>query len=175
MSSVEHHQARVVVTGIGTDGRSTIVSDRNSPTRIVTPTFAVGDVWRMESVPTTVDADNASGANVVLSPPHGGLIVRTVAFPPDSEWKGTGGYGEAMAAIDGADSYEEDKEIDGLHATDTVDVIVVISGELYAVLQDAEVLLRQGDTLIQRGTKHAWSNRSDKPAIIAAMLVSATR
>lgn len=175
MSSVENHQARVVVTGIGANGRSTIVSDGNTGTRIVTPTFAVGDVWRMDSVPTSVAADNALGTGVVLSPPHGGLIVRTVAFPPDSEWKATGGYDEAMAAIDGADSYEEDGEIDGLHATDTVDVIVVISGELYAVLQDAEVLLKQGDTLIQRGTKHAWSNRSDKPATIAAMLISAAR
>lgn len=174
MSSVENHRARVVVTGVGVNGRSTIVSDGDSATRIVTSAFAVGDVWRMDSVPTAINAGNTLEGSVVLSPPHGGLIVRTVAFPPDSEWKAIGGYDTAMAAIDGAASYEEDKEIDGLHATDTVDVIIVISGEIYAVLQDAEVVLRQGDTLIQRGTKHAWSNRSDEPAVIAAMLVSGT-
>lgn len=175
MSSIDNHHARLVVTGVGANGRSTVVSDSNSTTRVVTPTFAVGDVWRLNSVPVEILSDSTLDGNVVLEPPRGGLLVRTVAFAPDREWQESGDYKEAMAAISGGDSHEEDEHIVGLHATDTVDIGTVISGEVYAVLQDAEVLLRQGDSLIQRGTKHAWSNRSDKPAVVVFTQISANR
>lgn len=175
MSSVENHQARVVVTGLNAKGRSTIVADENSSTRVVTPTFAVADVWRVDRIPAPVLADNPLNGDVILDPPKGGLLVRTVAFPPDSEWKAGGGYAEAMAAISGAGSHDESDTVAGMHATDTVDIGTVISGEIYAVMQDGEVLLRPGDSFVQRGTKHAWSNRSDKPAVLVVTQVSALR
>jgi uncharacterized cupin superfamily protein len=49
----------------------------------------------------------------------------------------------------------------------------VLSGEIFAVLDEQEVLLRAGDVLIQQGTNHAWSNRTDKPAVIAFVLIDA--
>jgi uncharacterized cupin superfamily protein len=52
---------------------------------------------------------------------------------------------------------------------------VVLSGEIWAVLDDGEVLLRAGDVLVQRGTNHAWSNRTEKPCVIAFVLVAAKR
>lgn len=175
MSSIANYQARVVVTGLNAKGRSTIVADGNTSTRVVTPMFAVADVWRIDSVPAQVLAANLLDGEVVLDPPRGGLLVRTVAFPPDSEWKGRGGYGEAMAAISGASSHDASAEVAGMHETDTVDIGTVISGEIYAVLQDGDVLLRAGDSFVQRGTKHAWSNRSDKPAVLVVTQVGATR
>jgi mannose-6-phosphate isomerase-like protein (cupin superfamily) len=63
----------------------------------------------------------------------------------------------------------------GMHTTETIDVVTMLSGELYAVLEDTETLLRPGDTLIQRGTKHSWSNRTDKPAIFVATMMPAKR
>jgi len=50
---------------------------------------------------------------------------------------------------------------------------VVLSGEIWAVLDEGEVLLRAGDCLVQRGTNHAWSNRSDTPCVIAFVLIAA--
>lgn len=61
----------------------------------------------------------------------------------------------------------------GMHKTDTVDYAIVLSGEIYAVLDQDEVLLRAGDCLIQRGTSHAWSNRTQEPCAIAFVLVAA--
>ena len=65
--------------------------------------------------------------------------------------------------------------IPGAHRTDTVDVVTVVSGEVYAVLESGETLLRQGDSLVQRGTMHAWHNRSESPALVASIMVAAVR
>jgi len=62
-----------------------------------------------------------------------------------------------------------------MHRTDTVDCAIVLSGEIYAVLDEDEVLLRAGDCLVQRGTHHAWSNRTQGPCVIAFVLVAAAR
>jgi mannose-6-phosphate isomerase-like protein (cupin superfamily) len=60
-----------------------------------------------------------------------------------------------------------------MHATDSVDYLVVISGEMFMVMDEGEILLRAGDCIVQRGTKHAWSNRGSMPCVMAAVLVSA--
>ncbi|MBC3191857.1 cupin domain-containing protein [Pseudonocardia sp. C8] len=175
MSSLENYQARVVTTGTGPDGRSTVVSDGPTTTRAVTPTFTVADVWRVDAVPPRVDAENPLDGGVELEPPRSGVLVRMVSFPPDSEWQAGGGYEDAMASIGGAGSHDADAEVAGMHATDSVDVVTVVEGELHAVLETGEVLLRPGDSLVQRGTKHAWSNRTDRPATIVATMVGAHR
>lgn len=63
----------------------------------------------------------------------------------------------------------------GMHETDTIDYAIVLSGEIYAVMEKGEKLLKAGDVLIQRGTNHAWSNRSDNYCRMAFVLVEATR
>jgi naringenin degradation protein FdeH len=62
----------------------------------------------------------------------------------------------------------------GMHKTATVDYAIVLSGEIYAVMDEGETLLRAGDTLVQRGTNHAWSNRNETPCLVAFILVSAS-
>jgi uncharacterized cupin superfamily protein len=54
-----------------------------------------------------------------------------------------------------------------------VDYAIVLSGEIYALMDEGEVLLRAGDVLVQRGTNHAWSNRTDAPARLAFVLIDA--
>ena len=61
----------------------------------------------------------------------------------------------------------------GMHKTSTVDYAIVLSGEIYALMDEGEVLLAAGDVLIQRGTNHAWSNRTDAPAYVAFVLIDA--
>src|SRR5262249_43000220 len=58
-----------------------------------------------------------------------------------------------------------------MHRTETIDYAVVLSGEIYCILDDSEVLLKAGDVLIQRGTNHAWSNRSKEPCDILFVLI----
>ncbi len=44
---------------------------------------------------------------------------------------------------------------------------LVIEGEIAFVVDTEEASLKAGDTVIQRGTNHAWSNRSNAPCVIA--------
>jgi mannose-6-phosphate isomerase-like protein (cupin superfamily) len=60
-----------------------------------------------------------------------------------------------------------------MHRTSTVDYVVVITGEIVLVLDDSEVTLRQGDVVVQRGTDHAWENRSAQPARMAFFHIDA--
>jgi quercetin dioxygenase-like cupin family protein len=60
-----------------------------------------------------------------------------------------------------------------MHRTETVDYVIVIEGEIEMDMDDSTVKLKQGDVLIQRGTNHAWANRSDKRARVAFVLVDA--
>jgi len=61
----------------------------------------------------------------------------------------------------------------GFHKTSSVDYAIVLAGEIYALMDEGEVLLKQGDVLVQRGTNHAWSNRGDQPAYLAFVLIDA--
>ena len=61
-----------------------------------------------------------------------------------------------------------------MHKTETIDYSIVLSGECHMVLDDSEVLVTAGDIVIQRGTNHAWSNRSDRPCRIAFVLIDGT-
>jgi uncharacterized cupin superfamily protein len=58
-----------------------------------------------------------------------------------------------------------------MHRTETVDYAVVLDGEIVLLLDDSEVKLGTGDVVIQRGTNHAWSNRSGKPVRMLYVLI----
>jgi len=61
-----------------------------------------------------------------------------------------------------------------LHRTDTVDYVICIAGEIEMTVDDSKsVTLRAGDVVIQRGTNHAWANRSDKSCRLAVVLLDA--
>ena len=59
----------------------------------------------------------------------------------------------------------------GMHTTETVDYAICLSGEITAIMDEGETVMRAGDILIQRGTNHAWANRSGKPARRAYVLI----
>jgi quercetin dioxygenase-like cupin family protein len=63
----------------------------------------------------------------------------------------------------------------GMHRTNSVDYIYIISGEIYVILDKQQLLLRAGDTLIDAGANHSWANRSGKPCIMLAAIVGAQR
>ena len=61
----------------------------------------------------------------------------------------------------------------GMHKTATVDYAIVLTGEIWAVIDEGETLMKPGDTLIQRGTNHAWSNRTNESCRVAFILIDA--
>ena len=170
---------RRVVTGHDARGRSVIVSDGPSPHVLMIPgrtDFALTNLWITDGSPAS-NAGNADAAArpVVLEPPRNGTIFRIVEFPPD---RAPGGFDRAAAFTAMAAGHAMDPDASrhpGMHTTDTVDYALVLSGEIWALMDDGETLLRAGDTLVQRGTNHAWSNRGDRPCLVAFVLVSASR
>ena len=163
--------ARRVVSGIDSQGRSTIVIDEVTRTRVALPAFTCNDVWRAENVPTTFEVDEL-GEDLEFSPPASGITVRLVTFPPDSEIDRSA-YQETIDRFHGPDLNTNHETVVGMHAMDTVDIDTVISGEIYCIFETGEeTLLKQGDTIINRGVTHAWSNRTDKPATVVATVVS---
>jgi quercetin dioxygenase-like cupin family protein len=60
-----------------------------------------------------------------------------------------------------------------MHRTETIDYIVMLSGEIDMEMDDSTVKLRAGDIMVQRGTNHAWINRGKEPARLAIVLLDA--
>jgi naringenin degradation protein FdeH len=169
---------RRVVTGHDSKGRSIFLSDGPAPCVYVppnNPNVSLTDLWLTESAP----ASNAGSADptdkpLQLLPPKNGTVIRILEIPPDKErdYSKTKQYFSGMGAGSGV-LIEGSKRHPGMHRTNSVDYIVILSGEVWALMDEGEVLLRPGDSLIQRGTNHAWSNRSDAPCRFLAVLVDA--
>ncbi|HYQ93937.1 MAG TPA: cupin domain-containing protein, partial [Burkholderiales bacterium] len=94
-------------------------------------------------------------------------------YPPDSVRLKTLAPDSFFAEMGAQAAGPAHRRHPGMHRTHTLDYCVVLSGEIYAMLDEGEVLLRAGDCLVQRGTRHAWSNRTEEPCVVAFVLVAA--
>ena len=171
---------RRVISGHDAQGRSIVASDAASPNTIAiseSPAFGMTDLWVTHDAP----ADNATASDpaarrIVLEPPPRGTIFRVVEFPPDAQIAGTFDRVKAFEAIGAGAALDPDgSRHPGMHRTHSVDYAIVLSGEIWAVMDVGETLLRAGDCLVQRGTNHAWSNRSNTACLVAFILVDARR
>jgi mannose-6-phosphate isomerase-like protein (cupin superfamily) len=168
---------RRVVTGHDAQGRSVIAADGPAASIKEIPTFpglALTDFWETSASPAS-NAGSADAAErpVHLEPGRNGTIFRMVQFPPDASRPQGGDGREGFKAI-GAGHVKDASHADPMmHKTATVDYAVVVKGEIYAVMEKGETLLRAGDVLVQRGTNHSWSVRSKEPALVAFVLVGA--
>jgi len=160
-----------VVTGHDTDGKSIIASNGPLPTIVelsALPGMIFHEVWETHSTPAVVDSGaDPTGGPLMHQAPKYGTRIRFVDLPPDASY------------LDQAESrmqalFEEVHDEQGLttkadsphpmmHRSEALDYGIVIEGELTLVLDDSEVPLRPGSVVVQRGTNHAWANRSDKP------------
>lgn len=169
---------RRVVTG-HQNGKAKIMIDDHAPNVNEIkgwPGLGVTELWVTNEAPV----DNAQwGEDQGARPmrhdptPHG-TIFRVVEFPPESKATTI----DAKLAFESLGSHNKPSAADSarhpsMHKTNSIDYLVVISGEMYMVMEEGEVLLRAGDCVVQRGTNHAWVNKGDKPCILAAILVDA--
>ena len=165
---------RRVVTGLDAQGRSVWASDEVATTIWGNAKLGtrITEIWRIPRLPPDVHDDHAP-RDVQVWPSPGGLVFRMAELPPKSVYRQH--PEEIPKGPDGKPVDIDDKNF-GLHASDTIDLMVVIEGELWAYQKDSDkgVLLKAGDTFIMRGTKHSWHNRSDKPCLYAVVLVDAT-
>ena len=174
MSGGERGVRRVVV--VDQNDKSRVVADAPTPdvrTDPARPGFRSVRMWVSKGAPMKLrNLHESLHLPHTLEPPPNGSVCRVVTFPPDDSFKGRVGPKEVQAYFasmgsPGASTYTPDAPHPYMQKTRTLDFCLILEGEITLVLDTEEVHLKAGDTVVQRGTNHAWSNRSGKPCIVA--------
>jgi uncharacterized cupin superfamily protein len=103
-------------------------------------------------------------------------VFRVVQFPPDKDWaEKAAAMGGSVAIDETAKSASKGGEVRHahMHRTRSIDYAIVLSGEIWAVMDVGETKLVAGDVFVQRGTNHSWANRSGVPCVVAFVLIDA--
>jgi mannose-6-phosphate isomerase-like protein (cupin superfamily) len=154
--------------------KSTLVSDGPSPdvrTDPARPGFAIQRMWVTDGSPAKIVLETLHLPNV-LEPPAGGSVLNVVTFPPDDTWKSKVGATEVQNYFKSigsprASTYSPLAPHPYMQKMRTLDFGIVLEGEIVLVLDTQEATVKKGDFIVQRGTNHAWSNRSKQPAVLA--------
>jgi quercetin dioxygenase-like cupin family protein len=141
-------QVRRVVTGHDQDGRAMVSIDEISKNLVSGRPGQMGCVvWTTEGFPVDNTGSEDAGLRKSGTTLKNGTVFRVVEFGPGVSPRN--------------------------HRTDSIDYAVVISGEIDMQLDDSTVTLKAGDVLVQRGTIHNWINKTDKPCVLAFVLIDA--
>jgi mannose-6-phosphate isomerase-like protein (cupin superfamily) len=172
MAETKQREIRRIVAANDAEENAVILSDapstdvRTDPAR---PGFTSTRIWVTEGTPAPVAGVRETlDLPHTLEPPPGGSVCRFVTIPPD-DWyladltdEKVSDYFAAMGSP-GASKLGAGAPHPYMQQTPTLDYVLVMSGEVTLVLDTEEVHLRTGDTVVQLGGSHAWSNRSDTP------------
>lgn len=167
---------RRVVTGHDDMGVAIVESDEiatqvlQRPNR---PGVTLTNFWLSDGTPAEYDGPTETCTGpFILHPPENGSVFRCVEFLPEDP--------EVLAKLDGKSAFAEmgaaaniveNARHPFMHRTNSVDYGIVLSGEIYMMMDEDEILLKAGDMVVQRGTNHAWSNRGTEPCSIVFVLV----
>ena len=139
---------RRVITGHDDHGKAKVLIDETCTNASSgRPGATAVNVWTTEGFPASNDGDADAGLRKVATTLPNGTIFRIIEFAP------------GLAARN--------------HRTDSIDYIVIISGEIDMELDDSRVHLEAGDVMVQRGTIHNWVNHGTAPCVLAVILVDA--
>jgi mannose-6-phosphate isomerase-like protein (cupin superfamily) len=171
---------RRVVTGHDGNGRAVVISDGPVPVHgnPLRPGQRSHEVWKTNAMPIPIgreEPDPVTGKRQLHPPPHGTMF-RISEVPPESDVIRNMTPQQAREAFRASGAEEASTWGRGgrhplMHRTETVDYAVVLDGEITLILDEGEVNLKAGDVVIQRGTSHAWSNRSGKVTKMLYVLI----
>ncbi|MGV1045929.1 cupin domain-containing protein [Limnohabitans sp.] len=169
-----------IVTGHDARGKAVVTTHGPLPTVVEllsVPGTVFHEIWSTSGAPCLVsNGEDPTRGPLTLPPPHAGTRIRFVDIPPETSnhlAPGTEKLRQAFAEIGdaAASTAKTDSPHPLMHRTETLDYGVVIDGEVVLVLDDSEVLLQAGSVVIQRGTNHAWANRSNRTCRMLFVLV----
>jgi hypothetical protein len=176
-------EVRRVVAGNDASGKSVFLSDGIAPHSHdfeFMPGQAQTRIWFTPGPATTTAPGGEPTSNTgPVVPGPGGVSFVIVRYAPDSVVTEPGFDAErvdtefATFASDIAEASDPDEP--GMHRTASVDCGVVLDGEIWLELDGgAQTRLSRGDTVVQLGGRHAWRNKTDRPATVAFVLTGAT-
>jgi len=169
------NQRRVVST-IDDEGRSCLASDDRTLAELTTdarPGYRSVNVWRTIGAPAPISAPDTAEMHVGVQPPERGTVLRVIDFPPrpaDPEERRRQAAASLQEIFSDA-RHDRDHRQSGMHTTRSVDYAIVLSGTITAIMDVGETDLHAGDILIQRGTSHAWENRTGSMTRVAFVLI----
>ncbi|MFI5952155.1 cupin domain-containing protein [Cryptosporangium sp. NPDC051539] len=173
-------EPRLIVTGHNDDGDAVFVEDRR-PEAVSVQALPGADfylLWGTQDGVATVGEKDPAPVLRPYFPGLGGsraLFLRWAPYSDEPSADADSVRSEVAEKLPGLlDPFEENG--DGMHTTDTVDYAICLEGELSLELDHgAEVTLTPGTCVVQLGTRHAWKNKSDRPALMCYVQIGATR
>jgi uncharacterized cupin superfamily protein len=175
---------RRIVTGHDAAGQSVVAMDTVMAPTIEKPELGVAffEVWNTGGSPVTVDNgdDPTTSRKLRIEPPEKGSIIRFVDFgpkrpdaPPMPMSREVAQAAFALVGSAHASTWKPGSPHLMMHRTESIDYGIVVFGEITLILDDgSETHLKAGDVVVQRGTDHAWENRSPtQPARMAFILL----
>lgn len=143
---------RRLVTGHDAKGTAKLIKDQPATnTKFPGPGIVSTMIWCTDRTPADIvvgeDIEDMGARIIGTAPPPGGSRLAVIDFPPGSK--------------------------PNMHRTETLDYVIVMEGEIEMDLDDSTVKLKAGDIMVQRGTNHAWANRSAHRARLAFVLIDA--
>lgn len=173
---------RRVVTGHDASGKAVVISDGLTPTlktNPLRPGHKSTEVWRTSATPAPItrsEPDPTVDGPKTIHPVPRGTVIRVAEWAPEPKeireltpeaareiFRAMGNENASMHGRGGRHPI--------MHRTETIDYAVILEGELTMILDEEDVVLKQGDIVVQRGTSHSWVNRSDKPCKILFVLL----
>lgn len=153
---------RRIITGHNEKGEAVVLEDRICPNRFCmggNPYFIDNEIWKMETLPNDNSGEMTDPAtSFTFVPPVGGNICRILELSPDATL-GTDENGDPLRPLN--------------HRTASTDYAIVLKGEIVGIMGNTEITMHEGDIMVQRGTIHAWSNRTSKPCLMLFVLCGA--
>lgn len=173
---------RRIVTGHDAKGVAIIQEDAPPP-RVARIGGETGpmfyEVWNTTATPAPIDRASGEPAEegIKLAPPKNGTRIRVLDIPPDDDSFSALTPEQArahFAEIGAPEASSHDGAISRhahMHRTQSIDYGIVLQGEIVLIMDEGETVVRAGDIVVQRGTNHAWSNRSNANCRIAFILI----
>ncbi len=167
---------RRVVTDRDEAGKSFVVSDGPAPT--AAPGVRQVVLWAADAMPAPArGAAEVDAATYPLQPAPNATKLLFFEVQPEDESVSSEDQ-ERMAAemferMGAADSRGDTTRHPFMHTTQTLDYVVLLSGQVTLLLDEGEVTLNPFDSVVQQTTNHAWVNRGDEPALLVAVMIGA--
>ncbi|RDI66730.1 cupin domain-containing protein [Nocardia pseudobrasiliensis] len=178
---MKHTKIRRVVTGHDSEGKARVVDDSaiEPVTTPLMPGFAAYRLWGRDERPAFPDDGSPRPAEAWYPPPNGSRFMINTIPPgepvPPPELDTATALDDLERQMPGAMAVAE-PGTGGMHTTDSIDYVLVVSGEVTLDLDDGEqTVLRAGDVVIQNGTRHTWRNHGTENCTIVGVAVGADR
>lgn len=180
---MEHpEKSRVILTRIEEDGRSSFreevvdaVLDYDGAGHAV---YMSSQLWgTADGIPAVGAGVNPEKVSEPWFPGPGGIRFRFFTFMPASTDDNEATVAPLRDVATDSSNFAEafDPERPGMHISDSIDFVHVLSGEVVLEMEVNEILVRAGDVIIMRGGWHNWRNESDQPCTVASVMVGTHR